>query len=479
MTRKNETTSVQLTVEWDETAGMGRSASATVWRRDLDSLEAAEELFSAEKTRLAEHFERECTIGNGRAAFVGWRIELTLRQPGRGGALMAASCDLDGYEEAAGRKLSSVEKARISDRDLDLVDAEALGVEELERVDCDLLRPGEGTYCIGDGNYVREADYDAFWEQLPAWHRWAWMTADNGDFTRDELADMAVDELYGHYVDCPCAEVFWTEREDRGLSEVIAEIKDLHIGGNELALPVSPYGGPGTHRISMPGENPFFASDEAWADYWENAGVPPWYATVYDLLVTGVPEEVLNEKAESDVISAGFAAEGRRPSLQEAAEWATGWHAVGQWAKPENQGWGSWYRAAAREHGAGKFDMVAFGHLGGGVWGVASGTGLAVDPENETACILLKGKGLDFARASDEERVAACAKAAIDDRLCPWREVGGYDEALLAAHEEMGLPWLLDAEKGPEGCPSWDAQAPEAEHHVGLLDQHGEDEPER
>ena len=73
---------------------------------------------------------------------------------------------------------------------------------ELRKLVREEFEPYAGVYRINDfGDYVAEADFDDFWASRPAWHRMAWMLADNGQYSSEDVADMSVAEIESAYDD--------------------------------------------------------------------------------------------------------------------------------------------------------------------------------------------------------------------------------------------------------------------------------------
>ena len=56
--------------------------------------------------------------------------------------------------------------------------------------------PCEGIYRINDfGEYISEEDWESAWADHPAWWPKAWMLADNGQFTADQVSRLTVKEI--------------------------------------------------------------------------------------------------------------------------------------------------------------------------------------------------------------------------------------------------------------------------------------------
>ena len=66
--------------------------------------------------------------------------------------------------------------------------------------DYDSFEDGEGVYRINDlGEYVSAYDFETYWEQFPEWYRMAWMLADNGQYSFDDVAAMTIEEVEAAY----------------------------------------------------------------------------------------------------------------------------------------------------------------------------------------------------------------------------------------------------------------------------------------
>lgn len=154
--------------------------------------------------------------------------------------------------------------------------------------------PIGGCYRINDfGDYVTEEDWEEVWDGHPLEEK-AWMLADNGRYTSDEVARMSPDEIEAAYdegdiyidtYDQHPAYAYYTEKyeeDDYDLDEPIGEgmASDIQQTGEQLA---------GQSRESMdfePGEHVHatpdgFVSDTEWEQAW---GDQPAYArAAYEL----------------------------------------------------------------------------------------------------------------------------------------------------------------------------------------------------
>ena len=64
----------------------------------------------------------------------------------------------------------------------------------------DRFEPNEGVYSLCDcGNYVSAFDFESFWANYPAWMLDAWMLADNGQYTSDDVAAMTILDIFRAY----------------------------------------------------------------------------------------------------------------------------------------------------------------------------------------------------------------------------------------------------------------------------------------
>lgn len=76
---------------------------------------------------------------------------------------------------------------------MDRIDAVATRLLKFTR---DRFRPHEEIYRINDfADYVSKRDFDAVWQEHPAWRVDAWMLSDNGSYTRDEICAMTISEI--------------------------------------------------------------------------------------------------------------------------------------------------------------------------------------------------------------------------------------------------------------------------------------------
>lgn len=84
----------------------------------------------------------------------------------------------------------------------------------------DEFEPYEGVYRLNDmGEYVAEEDWLNVWADRPSWWPHAWILADNGQHTSDEVSRMSVEEIEAAYGD-PTFEpeyAFYTEAGEEGL----------------------------------------------------------------------------------------------------------------------------------------------------------------------------------------------------------------------------------------------------------------------
>lgn len=82
----------------------------------------------------------------------------------------------------------------------------AIGVDVMEQILAvtDELRacvresfePLSGVYRINDvGEYVSKEDWESVWSSYPPWWSHAWMLADNGQYTSDEVSRMSIEEI--------------------------------------------------------------------------------------------------------------------------------------------------------------------------------------------------------------------------------------------------------------------------------------------
>lgn len=58
------------------------------------------------------------------------------------------------------------------------------------------FEPYEGVYRLNDfAEYVSEGDWDEVWSRYPGWWPHAWMLADNGQFTSEQISCISVEEI--------------------------------------------------------------------------------------------------------------------------------------------------------------------------------------------------------------------------------------------------------------------------------------------
>ncbi|MDM8271844.1 hypothetical protein [Thermophilibacter provencensis] len=92
--------------------------------------------------------------------------------------------------------------------------------DELRACVRDEFEPYEGVYRINDfGECVSEEDWLNVWAAYPSWWPHAWILADNGQFTSDEVSRMSVEEIEAAYGD-PAFEpeyAFYTEAGEDGM----------------------------------------------------------------------------------------------------------------------------------------------------------------------------------------------------------------------------------------------------------------------
>lgn len=96
-------------------------------------------------------------------------------------------------------------------------------LDAIDRAACELddrvqqeFAPGAPVFRINDsGDYVAEKDWNEVWALHPGWWEEAWMLADNGNYSADEVAGMTIGEIARTYSDPGyCPEIaFYTEAE--------------------------------------------------------------------------------------------------------------------------------------------------------------------------------------------------------------------------------------------------------------------------
>ena len=77
-----------------------------------------------------------------------------------------------------------------------LMDAVLAVTDELMPCVREDFEPNEGVYRINDrGDYVSEKDWKTVWADHPAWWQDAWLLADNGQYTSEDVSRMSVHEI--------------------------------------------------------------------------------------------------------------------------------------------------------------------------------------------------------------------------------------------------------------------------------------------
>ena len=110
-----------------------------------------------------------------------------------------------------------------------LTGIEDAAVDHFNRIGTAFSRLTEagGVYRLGDcGDYVTEEQFEDYWAPLPEWHRKAWMLADNGHFSGEEVAEMTPSEICAAY-DSGAFEpehAFYTEIEEFEVAENLKEM---------------------------------------------------------------------------------------------------------------------------------------------------------------------------------------------------------------------------------------------------------------
>ena len=63
------------------------------------------------------------------------------------------------------------------------------------RAQCGPLGPYVDAMRLGDEGYVTIEAWDAFWRDRPDWEQAAWMLADNGQFTSEQISRLTVEQI--------------------------------------------------------------------------------------------------------------------------------------------------------------------------------------------------------------------------------------------------------------------------------------------
>ena len=78
----------------------------------------------------------------------------------------------------------------------DLMDAVLAVTDELMSCVREDFEPNEGVCRINDcGGYVSEEDWETVWANHPDWWQDAWLLADNGQYSADDVSRMTVHEI--------------------------------------------------------------------------------------------------------------------------------------------------------------------------------------------------------------------------------------------------------------------------------------------
>lgn len=92
--------------------------------------------------------------------------------------------------------------------------------DELRSCVRDEFAPFEGVYRLNDfGECIAEEDWLNTWAAYPLWWMHAWMLADNGQYTSQQVSAMSVGQIEAAYAD-PGFEpeyAFYTETDEEGL----------------------------------------------------------------------------------------------------------------------------------------------------------------------------------------------------------------------------------------------------------------------
>ena len=81
------------------------------------------------------------------------------------------------------------------------IGSEAMGrildvTDELRACVRDEFEPFEGVYRLNDmGEYVSEGDWERVWAGRPSWWPHAWMLADNGQFSAEQVGRLSVEQI--------------------------------------------------------------------------------------------------------------------------------------------------------------------------------------------------------------------------------------------------------------------------------------------
>ena len=78
------------------------------------------------------------------------------------------------------------------------------------------FEPYQGVYRLNDlGEYVSEEDWQGVWAGRPAWWPKAWMLADNGQFSAEQVGRLSVEQIEALF-DSPAFEPEYAYYTDAG-----------------------------------------------------------------------------------------------------------------------------------------------------------------------------------------------------------------------------------------------------------------------
>ena len=82
------------------------------------------------------------------------------------------------------------------------------------------FEPYEGVYRLNDmAEYISEADWDKVWSRYPSWWPHAWLLAENGQFTAEQVSRCTVEQIEALFAS-PAFEpeyAFYTDAGEDGL----------------------------------------------------------------------------------------------------------------------------------------------------------------------------------------------------------------------------------------------------------------------
>ena len=83
------------------------------------------------------------------------------------------------------------------------------------------FEPYEGVYRLNDfAEYVSEGDWDEIWSRYPDWWSKAWLLADNGQFSAEQISQLSIEQVKQLF-DSPALEpeyAYYTDAGEDGMA---------------------------------------------------------------------------------------------------------------------------------------------------------------------------------------------------------------------------------------------------------------------